>query len=197
VFCLVARKDGSYIAFHRNIYDEVKKYAKRFESEPAGYTMYWLLNRGIVEDDVVDFLQTAFEAEEVAAALQTKMEGGIIISQWALEQEKRIARFDSVNPNIDITEAMREVEVAAHKKQLVDSFKDTAFHGREGLTLDEKNTNWGSGSTIYSGRNLTLGGTEFGLEGWDTLEYDDKEDFAVPNWDEDEVRKLRIDTSQK
>ena len=152
VFCLVARKDGSYIAFYRNIYDEVKKYAKRFESEPAGYIMYWLLKRGIVKDDVVDFLQTAFEAEEVAAALQTKMEDGVIISQRALEQEKCIARFDLVNPNIDITEAMREAEVAAHKKQLVDSIKETAFHGRGGLTLDEKNTDWGGGSTIYLGK---------------------------------------------
>ena len=106
---------------------------------------------------MVDFLQTAFEAEEVAAALQTKMEDGVIISQRALEQEKRIARFDSVNPNIDITEAMREAEVAAHKKQLVDSIKETAFHGRDGLTLDELNTNWGGGSTIYSGKNLTVG----------------------------------------
>ena len=43
VFCLVARKDGSYIAFYRNIYDEVKKYAKRFESEPAGYIMHHVL----------------------------------------------------------------------------------------------------------------------------------------------------------
>ena len=146
----------------------MKKYAKRFESEPAGYIMYWLLKIGIVEDNVVDFLQAAFEAEEVAAALETKMEDGIIISQRALEQEKRIARFDSVNPNLDITEAMREAEVLAHKKRLVDSVKDTAFHGREGLTLDDKNTNWSGGSTIYSGRNLTLGGTEFGLEGWDT-----------------------------
>ena len=196
IFCLVARRDGSYIAFYRNIYDEVKMYAKRFESEPAGYIMYWLLKRGIVEDDIVNFLQTAFDAEEVAAALQTKMEDGVIISQRALEQEKRIARFDSVNPNIDITEAMREAEVTAHKKQLVDSIKETAFHGRGGLTLDEKNTDWGGGSTIYSGKNLTLGGTEFGLEGWDSPEYDDMEDFAGPNWEEDEVRKLRIDTSQ-
>jgi hypothetical protein len=180
VFCLVARKDASFIAFHRNIHEEVKKYVKRFESEPAAHIMFWLLKQGIVEDDMVEFLNMAFDAEEVAAALDTKMESGIIISKRALEQEKLIARFDLVNPNIDITEAMREAEVADYNKKLVDSFKETAFHGRVGLTLDEKNANWGSGSTIYLERNLTLGETEFGFEEWDNFKDNFKEDFAGP-----------------
>ena len=99
VFCLVARKEASHVAFHRNIYDEVKKYVKRFEGDPAAHIMFWLLRRCIEEDDVVDFLKMAFDAEEVAVALDTKMENGIIISKRALEQEKLIARFDQANPN--------------------------------------------------------------------------------------------------
>jgi hypothetical protein len=196
VFCLVARKDASYIAFHRNIHEEVKKYVKRFESEPAAHIMFWLLKRGIEEDDVVEFLNMAFDAEEVAAALDSRMENGIIISKRALEQEKLIARFDLVNPNVDITEAMREAEIADYKKKLVDSLKETAFSGRVGLTLDEKNTNWGSGSTIYLERNLTLGETELDFEEWGNFKDNFKEDFAGPNWDEEEVFKINIDTSR-
>jgi hypothetical protein len=90
-----------------------------------------------------------------------------------------------INPNIDITEAMREAEVVAHNKKLVDSLKETAC-----LTLDEKNANWGGGSTIYLERNLSLGGTEFCFQEWDTFDKDFKEDFAGPNWDEEEVFNL-------
>jgi hypothetical protein len=196
VFCLVARKEASHVAFHRNIYDEVKKYVKRFEGDPAAHIMFWLLRRGIEEDDVVDFLKMAFDAEEVAVALDTKMENGIIISKRALEQEKLIARFDQANPNIDITQAMREAEVTDYNKKLVESLKETAFDGRVGLSLDEKNAKWGSGSTIYSERNLTLGETEFNFQDWDNVADNFKDNFAKPTWDEDEVFKLNIDISK-
>jgi hypothetical protein len=72
VFCLVARKDASHVAFHRNIHDKVKKYVKRFESDPAAHIMFWFLRRGIEEDDVVEFLKMAFDAEEVAVALDIR-----------------------------------------------------------------------------------------------------------------------------
>jgi hypothetical protein len=145
----------------------------------SAHIMFWLLRRGIEEDDVVEFLNMAFDAEEVAVALDTKMENGIIISKRALKHEKLIARFDLANPNIDITEAMREAEVADYNKKLVDSFKETAFHGRVGLKLDEKNANWGSGSSIHLERNLTLGETEFNFKEWDNFADNFKEDLKT------------------
>jgi len=44
VFTLIAIKDGSYC----HSYKDMKKYAKRFKSKPAGHIMHWLNKRGIV-----------------------------------------------------------------------------------------------------------------------------------------------------
>ena len=46
VFVLLAKKDGKFIAFHRNTYDEVKDFAKRFECEPAGHIMHFHSTKG-------------------------------------------------------------------------------------------------------------------------------------------------------
>jgi hypothetical protein len=66
VLVLLAKKDGKIIAFHRSTYDEIKDYAKRFESEPAGHIMHWLLRRGIETDDIYNLLKVAFTEEEAA-----------------------------------------------------------------------------------------------------------------------------------
>jgi len=102
VFVLLAKKDSKVIAFHRNTYDEIKDFAKRFESEPAGHIMHWLLRRGIESDDIYNLLKVCFTEEEAAGALETKMEGGRVVSQRSLERAKQVLAFDMQNPDVSV-----------------------------------------------------------------------------------------------
>jgi hypothetical protein len=164
VFVLLAKKDGKVIAFHRNTYDEIKDFPKRFESEPAGHIMHWLLGRGIETDDIYNLLKVCFTEEEAAGALETKMEDGRVVSQRSLERAKQVLAFDMQNPDVDITQAMRVSEIAEYKnKQAAISLREAAFQGRSNIELGEKNNFIEGGSTVYTRRNDTLGATEFGV----------------------------------
>ena len=57
------------------------------------------------------------EGSEAAGALETRMEGGRVISQQTLEQEKRISDFIKLNPEVNITQRMRESEIIKNKKK--------------------------------------------------------------------------------
>ena len=127
MFVLLAKKDGNFIAFHRNTYDEVKDFAKRFESEPAGHIMHWLLRRGIEADDIYNLLRVCFTEEEAAGALETKMEDGRVVSQRSLERAKQVMAFDMQNPDVDITQAMRASEIVEYKARQEAIKKNTSF----------------------------------------------------------------------
>ena len=90
-------------------------------------------------------MQTAFSDEECAAALELREEDGVVISQHTLvEQEKRISNFDKENPDVDVTEEMREeAAVIAHQRKLqsrIESFKDAAFEGKLGEQDNSRNS---------------------------------------------------------
>ena len=55
--------------------------------------------------------------KEAAGALETRMEGGRVISQQPLEQEKRISDFNKLNPEVNITQRMRESEIIKNQKK--------------------------------------------------------------------------------
>jgi hypothetical protein len=196
IFLLIANKDGKSIAFHRNTYEEVKNQAKRFESEPAGHIMHWLLQRGIEGEDIYNLLRTTFSEEEAAGALETRLEGGRVISQRTLEREKSISHFDKLNPEVDITQGMRGAEVIEYqKKQAIASLRDAAFHGKSNLDLGEKNEFFEGDGTVYTRRNDTLGDTQFDEDDeWGDDANNDEEDFGLYNWDEERLNTLvRVD----
>jgi hypothetical protein len=196
MFVLLAKKDGKFIAFHRNTYDEVKDFAKRFESEPAGHIMHWLLRRGIEADDIYNLLRVCFTEEEAAGALETKMENGRVVSQRSLERAKQVMAFDMQNPDVDITQAMRASEIVEYKaKQEAISLREAAFLGRSNIELGERNNFAGGEGTVYTRRNDTLGGTEFEVfdnERWEEEMDEDEEDFKPPVWDEEQLNLVRI-----
>ena len=196
VFLLVAKKDGTIIAFHRNTYDEVKE-RKGFESEPARHIMHWLLRRGIMNDDITNLLKVAFSEEEAVGALETKMEGGRVVSQRTLERVKQFSDFDRLNPDVNITQAMRESEIVEYRnKQAILALREAAFHGKSSINLGEKNKFLDGEGTVYTKKNDTLGETEFGYleEGeWGDDEDEDDEDFKVQEWDNEKMNVARVD----
>jgi hypothetical protein len=99
VFTLVALdRNGNYTAFFRNTYEDVKKLAHRFEMEAAANILWWLLRRGIVNDDVAQLITKAFSEEDCLAALNTRYVEGRVVSQKSLDTELRISTFDKLNP---------------------------------------------------------------------------------------------------
>ena len=59
------------------------------------------------------------ERQTQTTTMKTTEEDGVVISQHTLvEQEKRISNFDKENPDVDVTEEMREAAVIAHQRKL-------------------------------------------------------------------------------
>ena len=198
VFTLIGRnKTGTFTGFYRSSYEEVKKYARRFEGDAAAYIMYWLLGRGVNDEDTLKLLQAAFTEQECEAALNTKYVNGIVVSQRTIERELRVSAFDRDNPNMDITQGMTDEEKSGHQ-QRVEALKDAAFKGKSNMSVGSKNNNWGSDGTVYTNKLVSLGETMFSFIGdeWESEEIDYEEDFRQMEWDEENINHMRIDTNK-
>ena len=49
--------------------------------------------------------------------METKMEDGRVVSQRSLERAKQVSTFDKQNPDVDITQAMRNSEISEYKNK--------------------------------------------------------------------------------
>jgi len=194
VFTLVALdRNGNYTAFFRNTYEDVKKLAHRFEMEAAANILWWLLRRGIVNDDVAKLITKAFSEEDCLAALNTRYVEGRVVSQKSLDTELRISTFDKLNPEADITSAMSEAEKEAHQRMT--ALKEAAFQGKSTLSLGSGYQHDGGEGTVYSRRNYSLGDTAFDHNETNWSESEDDDDFGKAEWDEEVLAIMKIDIS--
>ena len=134
VFTLVALdRNGNYTAFFRNICNDVKKLARRFEMEAAAKIFWWLLRRGIVNEDVLQLIAKAFSEEDCLAALNTRYIKGRVVSKKSIDTQFCISTFDKLNPEADIMLAMSEVEKEAHQQKV--ALKQATFKSKSTLSL--------------------------------------------------------------